>query len=60
MTVNNNKGKMGPVYIHPMIPQGGRPGTGDPPASRVDTGMGGQGKGTSGRKTWPGKKPAAN
>lgn len=60
MTVNNNKGKMGPVYIHPNIPQGGAPGTGGPRASDVRTGKTDFKSGTSGRKTWPGNKSANN
>lgn len=57
-STSKDKGKMGPAYTHPNIPQGGNPGGSQPGKSRVECGVGNLNKGTAGRKTWP-KKSAS-
>ena len=54
------KGKMGPVYTHPNIDQGGAPSTGEPTPSVVHCGKDDFKKGTAGRKTWPGMPVTGN
>ena len=55
------KGKMGPVYTRPNMPQGGPPARDtEPRLNKTYAGAGNQNTATKGRKTWPGMPVTGN